>query len=520
MLWRPCIARGFPVSLIVVLLLALAGSGQARPVSITVLHTTDVHGHLLPVRDYEGHEQVGGLLGCATRIEEIRRQVPHVLLVDCGDLIQGGAESFLHDGRVMIKAMDYLGFDAWTIGNHEFDWGLTNLALLHESTGMATLGANIVPRPGCPPPLPRLQPFLLKEFDGVRVAVIGLTTPGMPGWFMPDYLGDALFERSVPTLQRIMPAVKAAQPDIILLAVHQGYRPFGDDHANEINAIATAFPEIDAILGAHSHQPVESATLGGRTLYTQAGYHAIWLGQLDLSFDTVTRKLSSKTARLHRIEAGTPFHTGLVAVVQGELDRTRAYLDRPVGLSAHAWPHKLDDRGRSPVQQLICRALAEATGSDLVMHGILNDEDLPSGPLTLADLWRIVPYENRAMVLTVTPSELLEIVNENLQQRGSRQFMGAYGFSYEVESVAGVQRAVRIRLAQGELPHPRQRLKLCVNSYVAASGGQRFPKLREIVERPESRSHLLDVDTRTSLVRFIEKHQLLDGRGWAGVGDE
>lgn len=490
-------------------LVALAAlSARARPVEITVLHTTDIHGHLLPTADYNGVTNVGGLLRCATKIEEIRRQKDNILLLDCGDLIQGSAESFLTDGRATIRAMEYLRYDAWTLGNHEFDWGLTKLLALHDETSLPMLAANITGRPGLPGPLTKVRPFILREYEGVKVAVVGLITPGVPSWSTPDLLGDNLFERSVQALKRVMPEVRAAQPDILLLATHQGYRPYGDDHANELNAVAAAFPEFDAIIGGHSHQPVERALIGGHALYTQAGYYGIWLGQLDLTYDTVTRKLVQKNTRLYRISEEVPMSTGLTAVVKTDIEKAQAYLDRPVGQAKGVIKHRGDEMGRSPVQQLICRAMAEVSGAEIVLHGILDEADLPSGPLKMSDVWKIVPYENRIAVLAVTPAELTDILNENLKRRGNIQFMAPFGFSYELD--ASGKSVARILLADGSTPHPRKRLKLAVNSYVVASGGQRFPMLREIAERPETRLQLLEVDTRSSVIRYLEKHRPLD----------
>ncbi len=171
-----------------------------------------------------------------------------------------------------------------------------------------------------------------------------------------------------------MPAVQAAKPDVLVLTTHQGYRPYGDDHANEINAIAEAFPEFDVILGGHSHQPVERVLVGGHTLYSQAGYYGIWLGQLDLTYDSVSRRLIQKQARLHRIGSEVPLHTGLTAVVQSDLDRAKVYLERVVGEAGEKLGFQSDALGRSDVQRLIGRALAESTGADLVLHGMLDEE--------------------------------------------------------------------------------------------------------------------------------------------------
>ncbi len=153
----------------------------ARPIDITVLYTTDIHGHLQPTSDYDGNQGVGGMLRCATRIEQIRSEKENVLLVDCGDLIQGSAESYLTEGRSTIQAMEYLAYDAWTLGNHEFDWGLPKLLALHDTTRLPMLAANIVGRPAANPIHCRACSRLsCVNVKGVRVAVVG-----------PDHAGRA-----------------------------------------------------------------------------------------------------------------------------------------------------------------------------------------------------------------------------------------------------------------------------------------------------------------------------------------
>lgn len=494
--------------------LAIACSADwagARPVEITVLHTTDLHGHVLPTTDYNGRKDVGGLSRVSTLIRRIRAQKPNSLLVDCGDLYQGAAESYLTDGRIMIRAMDWLRYDAWILGNHEFDWGLPKMMRLHDQVATPMLAANLVGRPGRPQPFSRLRSFVVREVDGVKVAIVGLITPGVPTWSTPDLLGSSLFERSVQALQRIMPAVREQSPDVLLLATHQGYKRQGDDHANEIHAIARAFPEFDAIIGGHSHQPVPEAWVNGRMLYTQAGYYGVWLGQLDLVYDTVARRVIQKTATLHEVDATVERDPELEALVASDLKRAESYLRQRVGRATTRLSWTADEFGTSPVQKLIARSIAEASGAPLVLHGVLDEQTIEPGDLTMADIWRIVPYENRVAVMHVTASELLEILAENAMARGSVNFMGLHGAQYKWAVHAdGAPQPTALTLADGSIPHPRQRMKLAVNSYVVASGGGRYKRLREIAERPESRLQILDVDTRGAVLEYVRKHSPLD----------
>ena len=127
-----------------------------------------------------------------------------------------------------------------------------------------------------------------------------------------------------------------------------------------------------------------------------------------------------------------------------------------------------------------------------------------------SDIWRIIPYENRIGVANLTMPELKDILEENAGQIGSVHFLGVYGLSYELHPNAPPGERVRnLRLADGSKPHARKRFRVAMNSYALASGGGRFPLLRKIVERPESRLEMTDIDTRTAVIEYVRKHSPL-----------
>ncbi len=97
-------------------------------VTISLLHTTDLHGHILPTSDYAGRTDLGGLARCATQIRAWRGANPNSLLLDIGDVYQGTQVSLDTRGALMIRCLDALGYDAWVVGNHEFDWGIDAFA--------------------------------------------------------------------------------------------------------------------------------------------------------------------------------------------------------------------------------------------------------------------------------------------------------------------------------------------------------------------------------------------------------
>lgn len=481
----------------------------AREVPITLLQTTDLHGRIVnPIPERPNDLPEAGLLRIASLIAAVRAETPNVLLVDCGDTVQGTPDSRETGGRLITRAMEYLRYDAWTFGNHEFDWGLNALRALHDATSLPMVVANIEARPGAEHPLPKIQPYVIRVVDGVRVALVGLTTPGIPNWLLPEYLGPLVFQRSVPALEAVLPRVRAERPDVLVLLVHQGVRPT-DDAASEVNAIAAAFREFDVILGGHTHERVEGREVAG-TFYLQSGYHGHVLGRVDLVYDTVARKVVRRAGRLLPVTAETPVDAGLQALIGGEVERRIAALDRAVGRAAAPLPGASRPAGISATAALLRAAIAEASGAEIVLHGALTDATLEAGPIRERDIWRIVPYENRIGIALLTFGELREILDENAGLLGSRSFMGVRGLNAVLrEGAPAGERVGKMSLPDGRSPHARKRFKVAFNSYTLASGGSRFARLREIVRRPESRFELLAVDTRDAVRAYVRQRSPL-----------
>ncbi len=473
-----------------------------RKVALSIVHTTDLHGYILPTTDYDGNDDLGGFLRCAARIEAIRQDVPNMVLIDCGDTFQGSPESYETRGRLVIDGLNRLRYDAWILGNHEFDWGTEALRGLNEQAEVPLLAANARFPSGAESWLPGLKPYVVRDLDGVRVVVVGLVTPGITRWSLPNLVQGMLFDRSVETLQALMPEIHALKPDVLIVAVHQGFKYQGDDFANEIRAIASAFPEIDVLLGGHTHLPVEDMRING-VLYSQAGYHGIWLGRVDLVYDTVAGKVIEKAGTLELMTGDIPYHEGLLAAWKPDLDRVERTLSRPLGFNPARLTTRPNLMGVSPVQQLIARAIAAAVDTDFVLHGSLNEAPLEAGPLTYRDVWQVVPYENTIGVAHLTAAEIREILQENYQRRMSAFSLGPYGFTFDVERVGDEMQVGTLRDVEGNPLHARKRYRVAMNSFVLASGGARYPRTRALVEKPEARLRMLDIDTRSAVARLM-----------------
>jgi len=296
---------------------------------------------------------------------------------------------------------------------------------------------------------------------------------------------------------------------VIVLAVHQGYRDWGDNPANRINEIAANFPELTAIIGAHSHAPLPMEEING-ILYTQTEPYARSLGKLTINFDLKERRIVSRRAELLPADAAVAPEPALLARYGGPRADTEAYLDRVVGAAACDHTPAPVSPGQSRMQSLIAAAIAERTGAEAVLHGHLADAALFAGPVRMRDIWRAVPYENSIGVADLTAEEIAEILEENSRYYNSPQFRGVYGMTYRITFDSRYPRISDIQIGgQPAAPAPR-RYKIAFNSFDLASAGDRLPRLRAITEKPSSALHDTGLDTRQIVIDYIASHPDFD----------
>lgn len=486
---------------------ALALTAPAREVVVTLLNTTDLHGSIrrTPGRYVEHNE--GSLLQCASLIGEVRAQTPNVLLVDCGDIFQGTAESYLSRGMVMARAMNWLGYDAWAVGNHEFDWGLDALGRLLNKMEAVPLAANIKPEKVLPG-FARIQPWIIKEVAGLRVGIVGLTTPNLPNWFRELEPAGVRVLDSRRALEQVMPQVRKSRPDILILLVHQGLAT-RDDEANQINAICRRFSEFDVVLGGHLHWVLPGTKLG-QTDYAQAGSGARGVLRVDLTYDTCAGRVTDKAFTYLPVQADTPEDAELAAALADDLAEADRWMQTVVGHAVEPIRCSVGGSGLCAVQQLLCAAIAEGTGADVVLHGILSTESIEAGDIRVEDIWRVVPYENKIGCVRLTVGEIRDIMEEATEYLGTARYFGTWGLQYELHRDAPPGRRIRqVRGADGRVIHPKTRLSVALNSYHLAGGGGRFPTLMNAIGRPNARLQYAEASTRQMVLDYIAKHPKL-----------
>jgi 5'-nucleotidase / UDP-sugar diphosphatase len=497
-----------PFLLGAMLLVGGVGSATARQVQITVLNTTDLHGSVRRTPGVYAEHNEGSLLQCASLVNDIRQENPNTLLLDCGDIFQGTLESYLTQGAIMTTAMNAMGYDAFAVGNHEFDWGVETLGEMLDRMKATPLAANLLVGEEAPEAFRRVLPFVIKEVDGLKVAIVGLTNPNIPKWSrsVGDY--DLRVVDSRRALEKTLPLVRKERPDLMILLVHQGIQA-QDDEANEINSICWRFGEFDLILGGHLHWVLPGGRIG-KADYAQAGSGGQGLMRIDLTYDTVKNKVVKKDFLYLPMKASIPEDPKIKALVVEDLAKADDRLNTVLGKTTTNLRYSLAMPGLCPVQQLLCKSIAKKTKAEVVLHGILSDQSIPPGDIRVSDVWKIVPYENTVGCLWLTPAEIRSIMEDACAYLGESRYFGTWGLQYEVYPKAPKGKRIRnLRAADGSALHGRRRIKTAINSYHLAGGGGRFPALVKLAASPHSRLEMGETRTRDMVMSYIKRHRTL-----------
>src|SRR5437588_8777545 len=343
----------------------------------------------------------------------------------------------------MVDLFNHLKYDAWIVGNHEFDWGVETFANAVAKSEMPVLAANMSiegKRSGETferSAYAKVRPYLLKEFSGIRVAIIGITTPGMPFWFRPEFIRGFDFEHAVEPVRRAIARAKADGADAIVLAGHMGLKPRtrGDDFANNLVALTSEFTDVAAVIAGHTHQCIQSFLTNG-VLLTQADHFGIHIGKLDFIFDRRSKRLLHRESHCELMNNQIPMDRVILSRAKPFLDQSAAALAQPVGILAET----LRVRGRpgnpSEIETLIGTAILETLrmrniSVDGAMHGVFDERsNFAAGPKTVGDIWQLIPFENYLVTAELTAEGIKTVMEEVYASHEPRNLIG---FAIETE---------------------------------------------------------------------------------------
>ncbi len=437
---------------------------EGQTVDVRILATTDLHTNLVNYDYYQDKPvETLGLAKTAVLIEKAKKENPNVLLVDNGDTIQGtplGTYKAIVDPvekgeqHPMYAALQALGFEAGTLGNHEFNYGLDYLNRVIETAGLPIVNANVLD-----PATGKFiyQPYKIIEktftdtqgrLTTVKIGVTGIVPPQILNWDKANLEGKVVVRDSVEAIRDIIPEMRKAGADITLVLSHSG---IGDDkyekgEENEGYQIAS-LPGVDAVVTGHSHAEFPSGNgtgfyekypgvdgVNGKingTPVTMAGKYGDHLGVIDLKLNytdgkwKVTdskgsiRKVDTKSnvADQRVIDIAKESHQGTINYVRQQVGTTTAPITSYFSLvkddpsvqivnNAQLWYAKQELAGTPEANLPILSAAAPfkaGTRGDATAY-----TDIPAGPIAIKNVADLYLYDNVTAILKVNGVQLKE----------------------------------------------------------------------------------------------------------------
>jgi 5'-nucleotidase/UDP-sugar diphosphatase len=400
---------------------------------VTMLHTNDTHG-TWPETYYYGTPE--GFAFLASIIKAERAKNPNVLLLDAGDTFQGNAFAQYFRNAVpnpIAGGMNLLGYDAFTIGNHEFNFGPATFASMLGQLNAPILGTINLDDDGSYGFInEHVQDYINLDVNGLKVTIFGLTNPRVYRYELPTNIPGLTFYSGLDTGFVAVPEIISAEdPDLLVGLTHMGYEPYGDEIDSDV-LLAEGVAGIDVIIGGHSHTFLDPAVMvtsdinSDGTLIAQTGRYAINLGKVNVGFidgEVVLREGylipaaevdvdPEMAAYLQPFEAELDAYTGTeIGQTTVPIDALDAYTQETNGANLQADSAVFElEQNDIPIDI----HLSGAMSNRFVAEGAT-----PESPVTLTvdDMYTLMPYENSLLVLEMNGPQIKEIL-----ERGYRNW--------------------------------------------------------------------------------------------------
>ncbi|WP_241974584.1 bifunctional metallophosphatase/5'-nucleotidase [Cryobacterium mannosilyticum] len=446
------------------------GHRPGDPVSLTIMGTTDLHGCVFNWNYFQNTEYDDsarndiGLAKVATLVEAVRvqRGRENTLMIDAGDTIQGTPLAYyfariapITDGHLhpMAAAMNYIGYDAAALGNHEFNYGIPLLRTFADQLDFPLLGANAL---DAATGLPAFAPYVIKTIQPagekpIKVGILGLTNPGIAIWDKANVEGRLTFPGLVEQAAVWVPRLRAAGADVVIVAAHSGATTsssYGDALPYPENAatlVAEQVPGIDAILVGHAHQEIPerrvvNAQTGRTVILTEPLRWGMRLSLIELSLVKRRGRWEVESAGSSVLNSNTvPEDPKVADLLRADHDTVVGYVNSVIGSCTEAMScatARYEDTAAldfiNLVQgQAVRAAIAGTPQAGLPILSIAapfnREAAIPAGEVTVRDVAGLYSFDNTLLGIVFTGAQVKAYLEKSAQY--FRQVVGAGPFT-------------------------------------------------------------------------------------------
>ncbi|MBQ9655678.1 MAG: 5'-nucleotidase C-terminal domain-containing protein [Prevotella sp.] len=543
---------------------------KAKTVTLRLVETSDVHGAFFPYNFIEQRPMRGSLARVSTYLKQQRQTYgDRLILMDNGDILQGQPTCYYTNfvkptlKNVAAEVMNYLKYDAEAIGNHDVETGHKVYDKWIKELNCPTLGANIIDTKSGKP---YVEPYLMLEREGVRIAVLGMLTPAIPNWLHESLWSGMRFEEMVGCARQWVKTLREKeQADVVVGLFHSGWEggicteQYDEDAAKKIAEQVEGF---DVIFFGHDHTVHQSTTNG--VLCLNPSCNAVNVAEATLKLRVSNNgkgkgrrsvKIIEKTGRIVDI-SNEAVDEDFVKHFQPQMDSVQAFVNRQIGTFAKTIRSRDAFFGSAPFCDYIHELQLEHTGADISFNAPLQfNTEIKAGPVTVSDMFKLYRYENQIYVLRMTGREVRQMLEMSYDQwvntmkspddhimlvsestLGDQQRLGFKNFSFNFDSAAGIdyevdvtkpngQKVRILQLSDGRPFEEDQWYRVAMNSYRGNGGGELLTRGAGIDKDsiPARIEYMSERDQRYYLTQKIEREGNVEARAlhnWCFVPEE
>lgn len=454
---------------------------------LTILHINDTHGQIEAIQARDG-KTYGGFGRVAYLVDSLRSEAEAegrtFYFLHAGDALQGPPVSNMSKGKLDFELFNEMGLDAMAVGNHEFDFGQPNLDELVEIAEFPVLSANVVDELNNRP----YQAFVEEKAGKERILLVGLTTEATPIGTHPANVEGLSFLPADSVIAALIDSLGYGERDFVIALTHRGW--------TADSVMAERVPEIDLIVGGHSHTIIEEPRKIKNSLIVQAGARTVYLGKLEAELKKGSlRGCSYELILLSGKIAEDPDMAARIAEAGEELNKQ---LGVPIGKTEIALVPGLqgDRTDVLSLGDLLARVMREETGTDIAFTnmGGVRATILP-GKITMKHILTALPFANTLVVMELTGNQVQELLDYNISL-GPHSGGTLHLAVVEYKEVEG--KAMDISIG-GKPLDPAKTYKIATNNFLAA-GGDGYEMLKDGKDVYDTGTLVNDV-----LVRYVKK---------------
>ena len=487
------------VTMVFVLMFSLLGTALAQEMDFTVLFTNDTHG-----RVEEGGYAGMGFPKLATLVKDYRSK-GDVLLLDSGDTFHGQTIVNLNEGEAIVHIMNEMGYDAMTLGNHDFNFGQERIKELDEMSDFPLLAANLDPL--------LVEPYVIKEIEGMKIGIFGLATPETTYKTHPKNVEGLTFRDPAVVAQEMVDEL-SGQVDMIIALAHLG---ISEESEFTSRKVAENVSGIDLIVDGHSHHALEEGMMVNNTLIVQAGEYDKNLGVVevkmvdgaveDLKASLVTKeeaedveKDSDILAQIEEIKAeNEEITSAVVGKTSVELNGEREYVRT----------------GETNLGNLLTDAMLAKVDADVaITNGGGIRASIGEGEITKGEIITVLPFGNTTIVKKLTGAQLLDVVEHGVSQYPAHEGLfpqvGGIRIIFDGDLPAG-ERVIDLKV-QGEPIEYDGVYHVATNDFMAAGGDgyETFASTETVVEAGGLEEVLMEYISNKGTVAPVREGRIIE----------